>query len=101
MSKRSQHGQGQTPHQDAYATKARNSQAQRPRGIADIEFTAPDGDAPGQPGRDEAPQHSGWASEQSRQQSLATHSRETRTKMSSGQANTMRLKRGNQPRGGR
>jgi hypothetical protein len=41
-----------------------------------------------------------WHADLSRQQSMATRSRETRTKMSVGQANTMRLKRGNQPRNG-
>lgn len=41
-----------------------------------------------------------WAQDESRQQSMATRARETRTKMSVGQSNTMRLKKGNQPRGG-
>jgi hypothetical protein len=42
-----------------------------------------------------------WAVDQdSRQQSMAAHARETRTKMSVGQSNAMRLKRGNQPRHG-
>jgi hypothetical protein len=39
------------------------------------------------------------AREESHQHAMAAHERATRMKMSSGQANTMRLKRGNAPRG--
>lgn len=71
---RDSHNQGRAPHVDS-----RN-------------------DAP----HDEAPEADRvpWHTDLSRQQSMATRSRETRTKMSVGQANTMRLKRGNQPRNG-
>lgn len=41
------------------------------------------------------------AREQSKQHAMAAHEKSIRTKMSAGQANTMRLKRGNQPRGNR
>ncbi|MEV0271821.1 MAG: hypothetical protein HOV71_02950 [Hamadaea sp.] len=41
------------------------------------------------------------AREESRQAAMAAREKSMRTKMSVGQANTMRLKRGNQPRGGR
>lgn len=41
------------------------------------------------------------AREQSKQHAMAAREKATRTKMSTGQSNTMRLKRGNQPRGGR
>jgi len=52
---------------------------------------------------DEAPQaeRPAWVGDESKQQSMASRSQQTRTKMSVGQANTMRLKKGNQPRGGR
>ena len=39
------------------------------------------------------------AREESHQHAMAAHEKATRMKMSSGQANTMRLKRGNSPRG--
>ena len=41
------------------------------------------------------------AREESRQAAMAAREKAMRTKMSVGQANTMRLKRGNQPRGNR
>jgi hypothetical protein len=63
---------------------------------------APHVDARPDAPHDEAPEEdrAPWRTDLSRQQSMATRSRETRTKMSVGQANTMRLKRGNQPRNG-
>jgi len=54
--------------------------------------------------RDPADDH-GYAGEQAREESrqaaMAAREKSMRTKTSTGQANTMRLKRGNQPRGGR
>ena len=48
------------------------------------------------------PEHeSEQAREQSRQQAMAAREKATRTKMPVGQNNTMRIKMGNQPRGGR
>jgi hypothetical protein len=41
------------------------------------------------------------AREQSRQQAMAAREKATRTRMPVGQNNTMRIKMGNQPRGGR
>ncbi|MBV1853071.1 hypothetical protein [Catellatospora tritici] len=47
----------------------------------------------------------GWAGEQaqqrSRERSMAARTKASRTQISAGQANIMRLKKGNQPRGGR
>jgi hypothetical protein len=80
MSKR-QHAQTQKPHVDQYAAEA--GRAGAPKIV--------------KPDAEEAP----WAVDQeARQQSMAAHARETRTKMSVGQSNTMRLKRSNQPRHG-
>lgn len=41
------------------------------------------------------------ARERSRQQAMAARQKATRVQTSAGQANAMRLKKGNQPRGGR
>jgi hypothetical protein len=48
---------------------------------------------------DQAPRNEPGLGDGSRQQSMASHARETRTKMSVGQADVMRLKKGRQPRG--
>lgn len=45
--------------------------------------------------------HSAGAEERAREQAMQARLKETRSKMSVGQANVMRLKKGNQPRGGR
>ncbi|MEV4413193.1 hypothetical protein [Catellatospora sp. NPDC049609] len=49
--------------------------------------------------------HPGWtterAQERSRQHAMASREKASRTQTSMGQANIMRLKKGNQPRGGR
>jgi hypothetical protein len=87
MSKR-QHAQTQKTHVDQYASLARRGGAPK--------IAKPGADVPDRPA-EAAP----WADQQSRQQqSMSAHARETRTKMSVGQSNTMRLKRGNQPRHG-
>ncbi|WP_155371552.1 hypothetical protein [Catellatospora vulcania] len=65
-------------------------------------------DQPGTPHaeHDHAPgEHAAWASEhaqeQSRQRAMAAREKATRTQLSVGQSGVMRLKKGNQPRGGR
>lgn len=57
----------------------------------------------GYPGMSRADEPHGepWMADMSRQQAMAMHSREMRTKMSVGQSGTMRLKRGHQPRANR
>jgi hypothetical protein len=76
-------------------SKRKNQRDHKPHRAPHIDGRA---DAP----HDEAPDvdRAPWQTDLSRQQSMAVRSRETRTKRSVGQANTMRLKRGNQPRNG-
>ncbi|WP_212824960.1 hypothetical protein [Catellatospora sp. TT07R-123] len=90
---------------------AKNNQSQRhprpwPPHDAQTE-TAETGETE-QPGvdHDHGPQEQhGWAGEQARQQSreraMAARTKASRTQVSAGQSNIMRLKKGNQPRGGR
>ena len=71
----------------------RHAQTPRTHEEGTPKIEKPDGDHPVEP--------PAWVDQQTRQQqSMSTHTRETRTKMSVGQSGTMRLKRSNQPRHG-